>query len=577
MKRCLCLLLSLCLMLPFLAGCAPKVEQEPSYSLNTPVSADYKEQIESIMKNMSTEQKVGQLFMFSLDGTTLGEKEKQLLSSTHCGNIILYTKNITDGEQLTSYTTALQDTIQKNTKIPAFVGIDQEGGKVTRIYKDATVFPGAMATAAAGNPDDAYTLAKYMGEELRAYGIHMNFAPVIDVNSNSENPVINSRAYSDDPEKVAVYSQKMFQGLQDANVLACGKHFPGHGDTNEDSHYSLPTVEKTLEELKKMELIPFQNAINNGLDGIMTSHILFPNIDDENLPATLSKNILTGVLRNDMGFSGLIITDSMSMTAIDQNYGTPDACVKAINAGANLLVLGSGSETEDYSQALECYQTVLKACKNGTITTQRLDDCVTRILAYKIKYGLYDNAYPTGTENVNWSSHQELATQVSQKSITVAKDKDGLLPLEGKNTLVVSPRAGMSLDGQTAIESDENSFAYQLATRLGCDYKVIDAIPSASESKALAESTTNYDTIVIACTAAQSSESQRNAIQQVIDANDNTIVVSLASPYDVSAFRNLSTFVCAYEYTPLSTAALVQVLSGSVTATGKLPVDIKVP
>ena len=306
-----------------------------------------------LLSTMTDEQKVGQLFLVSIPGDALDEQTTAFLNETKIGNIILFSNNTPSAVQTSELTAALQGCVSQNTGVPAIIAIDQEGGEISRIIGNAYgyapdeneikygeiplgagietfLYPCAMAIAASGGAPTARepvpefnavrTAGLYMGQELRAAGINCNLAPVADVNSNPVNPVIGTRSYGDDAERVAADAVAFATGLQEAGILAVAKHYPGHGDTSIDSHHGLPSVNKTLDELHSQELIPFNAVQNADIGAVMAAHIVFPQIDSAGLPATLSKPVLTGVLRED-GFDGLILTDSMRMGAIIQNFG----------------------------------------------------------------------------------------------------------------------------------------------------------------------------------------------------------------------------------------------------------------
>lgn len=551
----------------------PVIEQETEE--NKPDGDAQKEAPEpdyqGMLENMSLEEKAGQLFLVSFQGESLDEQTKSFLKANHFGNVILFSKNTGGKDKIAALTAEIQKEIQANTNFPALIGIDQEGGTITRI-KDAW-YPGAMAAAAAGDAEKVRQMGEYLGQDLRLLGINLNFAPVCDINSNPQNPVIGVRSYGDTPETVAKYSQAFLLGLREGGVLACAKHFPGHGDTATDSHYGLPIIDKSMQELKENELIPFQNAVENQIPAVMTSHILFPQIAQD-VPATLSKEILTGLLREEMGFDGLIITDGMRMQAITKYYGLEKACVQAINAGADLLITGSGGG--DASELLvqeKAYKAVLAAVINGEISEDRFNQAVLSVLKAKNKAGLLDEK----RENIqaDWQAHAAFAQQVSRESITIAWDDKKLLPLDGSSVLVISGTSVYQLDEQEQELSGSNSFAAILAEALGGKYRIMRKNMSLSEISGLAKAAAGYDKVVIACTDAGNNAVQKKVIKAVLDANTNVILVSLASPWDGELFSNVPAYVCAYEYTPLSVKSLTDVLTGRAEAVGRLPVTIQ--
>ncbi|MBU1143018.1 MAG: beta-N-acetylhexosaminidase, partial [Firmicutes bacterium] len=276
------------------------------------------------LNKLTLEEKIGQLFMFGFDATDVNDHAIKLIKEYRIGNVILFARNIKTPEQVFKLNQNLQKLSLKELGIPLFISIDQEGGMVSRITSGATFFPGAMTIAATNDVHNAYLSGKYMGLELINLGINMNFAPVLDVNNNPKNPVIGVRSFSDQPKMVAEYGSAFIKGLQE-NVIATGKHFPGHGDTHIDSHLALPKVAYGMDRLNPVELVPFKHAIQNGIQAMMSSHIDFPALTENGLPTTLSKKCMTGFLREELGFEGLIVTDGMQMKAIQDNYTTVGA------------------------------------------------------------------------------------------------------------------------------------------------------------------------------------------------------------------------------------------------------------
>lgn len=299
------------------------------------------------------------------------------------GNVILFTNNIVNAEQAVEINNDLRSHIEMVSEVEPFVAVDQEGGPVMRVFDGATDFPSNMAVAATGNPENAYSEGLMLGRELASMGFNMDLAPCVDVNSNPNNPVIGVRSYSDNPKLVGEFASEFIRGMQESRVLACAKHFPGHGDTSVDSHYGLPVIDKDIEEIREADLYPFKVVVENGAEAVMSTHIVFEAID-EKLPATLSPAVLTGVLRGELGFDGLIVTDGMQMGAIVKNFGIAEGCVMAVKAGADLLVTGSGNMSQsDIRAQRDAYLAVVNAVRNGEIGEDRIDESVMRILQTK--------------------------------------------------------------------------------------------------------------------------------------------------------------------------------------------------
>ena len=296
-------------------------------------------EIDGLVGRMSLEEKIGQLFIVGIGGREVGQIPKAHITKRFVGGIILYEKNIEIPEQVAALTTELQQLAQQTPHgIPLFIAIDQEGGKVSRLQKGATVFPGNMALGATQSQLLAQKAGEITGIELEVLGINLNLAPVLDVNTNPKNPAIGVRSYGESPQLVSQLGAAYIRGIQKQGVLATAKHFPGHGDTNADSYKKLPLVTHDKKRINTVDLAPFREAINADVVAIMSAHILYPGLDNK-MPATLSHTIMTKLLRKELGFEGLIITDDLEMKAIEEQYEIGQAAVLAIQAGADMLLI----------------------------------------------------------------------------------------------------------------------------------------------------------------------------------------------------------------------------------------------
>ncbi|HEX4815968.1 MAG TPA: glycoside hydrolase family 3 N-terminal domain-containing protein, partial [Nonomuraea sp.] len=336
--------------------------------------------VERVLSKLSVEQKVGQLFMPLLYGTSAdtvsGENQARygartpakVIAKYHLGGVILFPQNVKSIGQVVGLTNGLQ---RASKQVPLLIGTDQENGAVSRMAALMTAFPGAAQIGAAGDPAYARAVARATGKELRALGVNLDFAPVADVNVNPRNPVIGPRAFGKDPKRVSTMVAAAVKGFADADVAATAKHFPGHGDTAVDSHTGLPVIRHTKAEWERLDAPPFKAAIGAGVDAVMSAHIVFPKLDPSGDPATLSKPILTGLLREKLGFKGVISTDALNMAGVRQRYNDGEIAVRAVLAGADLLLMPN-----DLPKA---YQAVLGAVKSGRISQGRLDQSVTRL------------------------------------------------------------------------------------------------------------------------------------------------------------------------------------------------------
>ncbi len=326
---------------------------------------------------MALREKIGQLFMVGFSGTAVSKDVASLVTDYQPGGVILFSRNLEALGQIVQLTNDLQ---RLSTGSPLLIAIDQEGGRVSRLPAEFTLFPSCAVLGACRSYDLAYAAAATTAAELRAVGINMNMAPVLDVNSNPANPVIGDRAFGADPTTVCEMGQATVAGLQDNKVIACGKHFPGHGDTAADSHKELPVVEAPVERLREIELPPFRHAIAHGVMTLMTAHVLY-RAWDPRWPATLSSTILTTLLREEMGFDGVVVTDDLEMRAIIDHYGVEEAAVRAFLAGADMLLI-----CQDPARAVTAIRAMERAVEDGTIPPGRLESSLGRIARLKRRF-----------------------------------------------------------------------------------------------------------------------------------------------------------------------------------------------
>lgn len=433
------------------------------------------QKVEAWLEELSLEEKVGQMFMPHLgmwegkNTTEMNEQLQRLLQELHIGGVILFEKNIETIEGLVTFTDQLQ---QQSPKIPLLISLDQEGGRVKRI-PEGTNMPGNMALGATRSSELAYQVGNVLGTELHALGVNVNFAPTLDVNNNPKNPVIGIRSFGEDPALVAELGLSYIQGLQDARVMATAKHFPGHGDTDVDSHLGLPVLHVDRQRLEKVELYPFRQAIEQGVDMIMTAHVTFPKLDNTQviskkdgtqitLPATLSYKILTELLREELGFQGVIVTDSFEMKAIKDHFGEEEAVVQSIQAGADIILMPHDLERS--------YKRVLEELSNGGLKEERIDQSVRRILTLKAKYDLLPEPGSKASEAAQDSlqerleyaqqlignqEHKYFEQTVSAKAMTLLKNEDHLLPFPMKkedHLLIIAPNQQSADNFEQAID-----------------------------------------------------------------------------------------------------------------------------
>lgn len=349
------------------------------------------------LKEMSLREKIGQMVMVGLEGYAVDDKARSLINEYKVGGFVLFGYNVQSSGQLLALINYLKITNSRG-KAPLFIAVDEEGGRVSRMPPNIRDIPSSGAIGKVNSRELSYQVGRTIAEEIKAFGFNMDFAPVLDINSNPDNPVIGDRAFGSNAEVVSRLGVQTMKGLQTAGVISVVKHFPGHGDTSVDSHLGLPIVNHDLNRLRGFELVPFNAAVKNNADAVMIAHILLSKVDPQN-PASMSKTIITDILRNQMKFNGVVFTDDMTMGAIVKNYDIGAAAVKAVNAGADIVLVCRGYRDET---------AVLEALKNaavgGAIPAGRIDESVYRILKLKGQYGLTDSR--KNQVGVNWINNE---------------------------------------------------------------------------------------------------------------------------------------------------------------------------
>ncbi len=353
----------------------------------TPLTKEEKNEefVQNFLKNMSLEEKIGQLFIFQIRGyTKIDNSLKDFLSIYKPGGVILFANNIQDNIQVLK----LNSDLQNISSIPMFIGVDEEGGIVSRLGKaknvNVTHLPPALTVGNKNNPVLAYNSGKILGRELTALGFNMDMAPVADVNTNPQNPIIGNRTYSANQHIAGEMVVNVIKGMQEENLISVIKHFPGHGDTTTDTHKGTVVSPHNRERLDQIEFVPFKRGIDAGVDVIMTAHMNMPGISTTPLPATLNPEIITGILREDLGFNGIVITDALDMGAIINNFSSGEAAVLGIKAGIDILLIPFNQK--------EAFISLLESVKTNSISKSRIDESVLRVLRLKQKYGILDSS-----------------------------------------------------------------------------------------------------------------------------------------------------------------------------------------
>ncbi|MCM2997708.1 beta-N-acetylhexosaminidase [Paenibacillus cellulositrophicus] len=335
------------------------------------------------LNQLTTEEKIGQLVLVGMDGTATSAETRELVQKYYVGGFIFYKNNIDSTKQALSLFNGLKKDNQDNP-VPLWMSVDEEGGRVSRMPDEFVDMPTNLAIGRKNSTELSHGIGQILGRELAGFGLNMDFAPVLDVNSNPDNPVIGDRSFGDDAERVARLGRATMEGIREEHVVPVVKHFPGHGDTSVDSHIGLPVVNHDLARLRKLELVPFQAAVKDQADVVMIAHLLMPKLDPDH-PASFSKAVITDLLRKELGFKGVVISDDMTMGAIDKNYSIGKASVGAILAGGNIILIG-----HDYAKEKEAIRALKDAVKNGTISEEVLNDRVYAVLKLKRAYGLTD-------------------------------------------------------------------------------------------------------------------------------------------------------------------------------------------
>jgi beta-N-acetylhexosaminidase len=364
---------------------APSLPSKPASPAPMPTPVPTVDAIQNKLQQMTVEEKIGQMIFAGIDGFDMNRLTNELITTYKVGGLILYKTNVKTTGQLVELVNTLKRTNAGN-KLPLWMGVDEEGGKVTRLPDEIAKTPPNKQVGKTNSKELAYSIGNLLGKELNAYGLNVDFAPVLDINSNPNNPVIGERSFGTNAPIVSSMGIQEMKGLQAQRVLPVVKHFPGHGDTSEDSHIGLPVVQHNLDRLRKLELVPFAEAFSQQADAVMVAHILLPKVDTQ-YPASMSKKIITGLLRQEMDFNGLIVSDDMTMGAILKNYELGEAAVQSVLAGTDVVMVA-----HEYDKIVTVIGALRKAVEEKRIPMQTIDQSVTRIIKLKQKYQVQDTA-----------------------------------------------------------------------------------------------------------------------------------------------------------------------------------------
>ncbi|MCR5402216.1 MAG: hypothetical protein K6E91_00130 [Butyrivibrio sp.] len=593
--------------------------------------------IDEIIANMTLEEKIEQMMFVSyrtwkevpesenveenvqaVNITELNDAMHISLQEHHYGGILLFSENFKDADQTLRLIADIQQTNLAGGGLPLLVAADQEGGNVARIGFGTTGV-GNMALAATGNADNAKSMASIYGEELALLGLNTDFAPVMDVNNNPNNPVIGVRSFSDSPEMVAEYGIRYMEGLHETGTIVTLKHFPGHGNTDTDSHTGFPCIMNSYEELKECELIPFQKAIDSGADMVMTAHIQYPEIEmgtytsvstgeQVYLPATMSSRILTDILRDDMGFEGVVVSDALEMAAISDNFKMEDVLSLTINAGVNMLIVPSVLDSNGLKKLEDMTDMASKLAEEGKIDKDRIDDSVRIILELKEKYGLLsltdftvtNDAVEKAVAGTGNEENREKALGIARNALTLVKNNE-VFPIkadENQSILVLFADSCASRAGTGELVKQE------LLNEGLINESQFIVMVNDNENRELCEDEALkadycilvYRTYNTACLNPETDDGFSSAVFDGIiekrhEANKKSILISCQLPYDAARFVDADAILIAYNsavmqeippasgegsaYAPNLEAALMACFDdGKVT--GQLPVNIPV-
>ncbi|MFH8405092.1 glycoside hydrolase family 3 protein [Streptomyces sp. NPDC018019] len=551
--------------------------------------ADAHNRAARLISRMNLEEKVGQLFVMRVYGHSAtapdpadaeaNRKEMgvsnaaELIAKYHLGGIIYFgwAHNTREPHQIADLSNGIQRAAAaQRIPVPLLISVDQEHGIVARIGAPATLFPGAMALGAGGSREDARTAGRIAGEELYAMGIRQNYAPVADVNVNAANPVIGVRSFGSDPHAVARLVTAQVRGYRSAGVAATAKHFPGHGDTDTDSHVGLPYIRHTAEEWERLDAPPFRAAIEAGIDSIMTAHIVVPAFDASEDPATLSRPILTGILRERLGYDGVVVTDSLGMQGVRTKYGDGRVAVLALKAGVDQLL-----NPPDIAAA---YAGVLKAVRTGELTERAIDEKLLRILRLKERRGLFVDPYTTQRavdRTVGTRRHLATADRVADRTTTLLVNDGGLLPLSrrAQRRLLV---AGVDPASPSGTGGPPTKVLAETFRQLGFTATALPtgASPTREQIDQAVTALGQRDAVVVATYNVTASSSQRTLVDALLATGKPVVQLAVRNPYDIAHLPRVRAGLAAYSWTDVELRAAARVIAGRRDPEGRLPVPV---
>lgn len=535
--------------------------------------------IDKKLSSMTLRQKIAQMIVTNSFGYTLDENSDDykrlynLIVNEKIGGVIFFKGNSLQQADLTNKLQSLSET-------PLLISADYERGTKMRL-DDGSLFPSNMALGASRNPELAYLMGLQIAKECKAIGVHQNYAPVADINNNSLNPIINVRSFGEDPQLVSSMADMMIKGLQEGNVIATAKHFPGHGDTEIDSHNDLPVLNFSKERLDNLELIPFKSAIKNNVMSVMIAHLSFPALEsDVNTPASLSKNIIEGLLINELNFRGLIVTDALNMAGVLKHFTSEEIALRCVNAGVDLILMptnpdGTPGEVR-FINAIE------SAINNGSISEERIDNSVRKILSAKQWLKLDEKKYVDTTEvraAVNNTEAIILSQRIANESLTLVKNNENVIPFKNaseQSCLVISLN-----NGNEKANSDYFISRFKEKTKFR-NVSFYDLSGDILNTVEIIADAVNYDVIIFPVYAKVKiktgtvglPQSQLDVINSVCGKGKKVTAVSFGNPYLIQGFPEVDSYLCAYSDAESCINSAIDAFDGTLKCKGKLPVTI---
>lgn len=521
------------------------------------------------VEEMSLKEKIGQLFAFGFDGINPSNEIIDLIRNEKIGTIIYFTRNIKDTKQVWK----LSRDLQGYSDIPLFITADQEGGIVTRFTEGVTVSPSNMAMGATSSPKHTEAASKIIGEELRILGVNMNLAPCIDVNNNPNNPVIGVRSYGEDPRKVSQLGMAAVRGYRKVKIAPVVKHFPGHGNTETDSHLDMPVISYGMEHIENIELYPFKEAIKDDVECIMISHISFPALEKSNIPATLSQSIVNGLLRQELNYKGVVMTDCMEMNAIANRYDIGEAVIMAIKAGNDIVLI-----SHTYELQKEAINKVMKAVHEGILSEERIDQSVQRIMKLKEKLDLnsISRSWEEDKEKLAKTEHLEYMKKISEESITVVREKNFIPIKPEEKILVICPKTAIGTNVEETKDRNRTLSDILKEKHSKTYVEYININPTSEKIQVLKDIAQKFNKIIIIAYNATNNEGQKKLIKDINDKyGEKAAVISMRNPYDIKIFPNIANYFVTYDMLDMTMESMTNFLIGNIEAQGELPVTIE--